>query len=231
MIGAKVQISCPLNSRKDYCVDEYFKNTQAITYPNKTFYFDDNSADENYYRKLMIQYGFEITHTEPKGLPSTIYMTASMNKILDRFLKSDCDYLFLKEVDVMCEPDTIQRLLAHQKFIVGVPYFIFEGSQTYLCGLKLEDLYGTNITRNIEWREDFLKFKGRLQQVMSVGFGAVLISRIAIEGYKFYADIKKKVHCDTLFFIDCAEDGIEVYRDNTQIAVHKNSSWKTISNV
>lgn len=231
MIGAKVQISCPLNSRKNYCIDEYFNNTLQLNYTNKEFYFDDNSADENYHKKLMVQYGVEITHTEPKIMPSTVYMTASMNKVLDRFLKSDCDYIFLKESDVMCEPDTIQRLLTHERFIVGLPYFIFEGEKSYLCGLAMEDLYGINISRNIEWREDFLKFKGRLQQVMSVGFGSVLIHRAALEGYRFYADIKKKAHCDTLFYIDCHEDGIDVFRDNTQIAVHKNGSWNNVSNV
>lgn len=226
----KVFISCPINKRKDYCLDEYFSRLVNYNWTDKEYFFCDNSYDKKYRFGLMEKYGFEIDYVDPREKSNVMYMCLSMNRCLDRFLKSDCDFWFINECDVMCDADVIENLYANNKMICGASYFTGTGEDNRLCEVVFERSFGDNTNRNITEIEGYKKFDGKLQQVDSVGFGAVLIHRTVLENYRFRVDnAHPKDHCDTFFYIDMYERGMKVYRDNSIIAEHKNQSWKAVT--
>lgn len=229
MQNYKVFVAAPISIRKDYAIHQFFDNVRNYSYSNKKFYWVDNFFDETYHLKLIAQYGFDIDYVSPKSLTSTMYMTASMNMILDKFIKSDCDYLLLNECDVICDTDVIEKLISHDKLICAVPYFIGKEADAMLVGTGIDDVYGQFTNRFLHWKEDFKNFDGKLEKVNSAGFGCTLIKRVALDGYKFHANHLQKFHCDTNFYMDCFDYGVDVYRDNSMIATHLNSGWGNIT--
>lgn len=225
---SKVMISCPVNERKAYCLDEYFNNILNYSYPNVQFYFSDNSTDETYHLKLMAQYGFEIDYISPKHLSAPMYMCQSMNQILKKFLASDCTHLLLNECDVFGKKDIIEQLLSHNKDIVGVSYFINTGYDAEITQFNIDKFAGTN-NSNTSFKGEYLEFDGKIKKVDTVGFGCTLIKREVLEGYKFYIDAIRKVHCDTTFALDMCERSVDIYRDDYILCEHKNQDWSTIS--
>lgn len=222
----KVFISCAVNSRKEYCADEYFQNIRNITYPNKQYYFSDNSIDPNYSVTLMEKYGFEVGYINPKGLSNVMYMCNSMNQCLQKFLASDCDLWLMLEEDNICPMDIVEQLISHDKMVVAAPYFINTGKDSILLKGEMEDTYGEQTNRvPLQWKEDYRKFNGKLTKCPTVGFGCTLVRRIIFEDYKFYANEKQKAHCDTMWSFDLHEAGIDVYVDSSIICEHKNQQW------
>lgn len=225
---SKVFLASPINQRKDYCLNDFFNNTINFTYPFVKHFFSDNSADQSYHLKLMAQYGFEIGYISPKYLPAHIYMCQSMNQILTRFLASDCTHLLVNECDVFAPKDIIEQLLAHNKLIVGIPYFINTGNEAEITQFNIDKFAGTNNSTTC-FKGEYLAFDGNLKKVDTVGLGCTLIKREVLEGYKFYVNAGQKIHCDTYFALDMSEKGIDIYRDDYILCKHKNQDWSTIS--
>lgn len=223
MKDCKVFISCPINVSKGYCIDDFFDNIINYNYNNLQYYFVDNSHDKWFRKNLINRYGFEIDHVNPKGKEPHEYMADSMNMCLVKFLNSDCDFWFINECDVFCDKDVINRLLSKEKLIVASPYFIQLSHNSCLVGTECEKLYGNYTNRPLSWKEDFIKFNGLENKVTSAGFGAVLIHRSILEGYTFHA--KENCFADTMFYMDMTHQNIDVYRDESLIAKHRNISW------
>lgn len=226
----KIMVACPFSYRKDYCIEDYFNNVKNFTYPNIEYYFVDNSFDPSYHLKLMAKYGFEIDYVSPKYLPSTIYMCSSMKKIRDRFLKSDCTHLLLNECDVFPPIDVIEQLLAHDKLIVGCPYFIGFGDNMKLEQFNIDRAWGKYTSVNVtDYRKDFLQHTGELKRKDTIGFGCILIKKQVLEDYTFYPDVLNKVHCDSTFAMDMFDKGIDILCDEYILCTHRNHDWSSVT--
>ncbi len=223
-------LACPINSRKDYVIIEYFENIRNFTYPNIQYFFCDNSQDETYHLKLMAEYGFEIDYVSPKHLTASMYMCNSFNKILKKFQESDCTHLLFVECDLLPPPTIIERLLSHNKQVVGVPYFILTGEKSQLWTLDNERSWGNWTNRPRTHREAFLKHNGQLNRVDgNIGFGCTLIKREVLEDYFFMTNVNQKVHTDSVFYRECDDRNIEVWRDESIIVEHRNQNWETVT--
>jgi len=225
-VNEKVFISCSVSEKKKYIENEYFSNIRNLTYPNKQYFFSDNSTSPTYHIELMEKYGFEVGYVNPKGLSNVMYMCNSMNQCLQKFLASDCDLWLMLEEDNICPTDIVEQLISHDKMVVAAPYFINTGKDSILLKGEMENTYGEQTNRvPLFWKEDYRKFNGRLEKCSVIGFGCTLAKRLIFEDYKFYANEKQKAHCDTMWSFDLHEAGIDVYVDNSIICEHKNQQW------
>ena len=223
----KVLIASCINERKDYCMDEFMEYVLHLKYPNKQYFFVDNSRNKDYHKKLIQKYGVEISYVDPTEKTNVEYMCISMNRIVKKLLQSNCDYVFNNECDVFATDDVIPQLMAHNKMITSASYLQSEGWKAKLCEQRFENSFGTRTNRNVEWNESFKEFNGKLQKVDTAGIGVILIHRLILENYLFRINAAyPKTHSDTFFFQDMNELGISIYRDNSLMCNHKNSNWK-----
>lgn len=221
----KIFVSTCISQKKDYCADRYFTHIRNLTYPNKKFYFVDNSSDPMYHIEIMNQYGVEVDYCSPKGLSNVMYHTKSMNQCLQKFMESDCDAWMMIEEDNFPPLDIIEQLLAHDKLIVAAPYFINTGKDSILLIGEMENTYGEQTNRFYTWKEDFKNFDGKLKSTEIVGHGCTLIKRIVLQDYSFYCNERAMAHADTMFSFDMHEQGIEMFVDNSIICEHQNQQW------
>jgi len=126
------------------------------------------------------------------------------NYIATQAVNNKSDYLFFVDDDMILPPDTLDRLLAHDKDIVGGIYNTKYEEQKpvieYLEGTKREDLF----------------------KVGAIGTGCMLIKTSVFKKlpqrwfrYEWYDNGMVKYSHDWLFCKDARKHGIDVYADST----------------
>lgn len=137
------------------------------------------------------------------------YTTAeNRNYISAKAVKAGCDYLFSVDDDMIYEPDTLDRLLAHQKDIIGGEYLTkYEVQET--------------ITDYLNGKETGLFECGAL------GSGLMLIKCDVFKkvpqpwyGYIWYDNGMIKESIDWFFCHKAREHGIKVWCDSEITAKH-----------
>jgi FkbM family methyltransferase len=126
------------------------------------------------------------------------------------------DYLFAVDSDIAFKPDTLKKLLSHDKDIVSGLYIQRKP------GKQILEIYKNG--RNVPYSE--LKNKG-LVEIDSCGFGCVLIKSDVIRSmeyphflYKSAIDHKNTLSEDTYFCIKAREKGFKVYADTSILCEH-----------
>jgi len=227
-LAPKVFISCPINKVKSYCLDDYFNYVLKLQYPNKQYYYVDNSKDESFTEKTRLKHGLDIDWVDPQQHSNTEYMCASMNRCRKVFLDSDCDYWLVLECDIFPPLDVIQHLLGLNKDVVALPYMTGEGEQQFIINTEIEPHFG-DLIRHVAGWEGYIKHNGKLSKNDFVGWGCTLLRRNIVEDNVFYISNRQKVHADTFFYLNLNDDGVDVFRDNNIICTHKNMSWKYVT--
>ena len=223
-----VFIGCPINEVKEYCIDEYFEHALKLEYPNKVYYFVDNSPTEHFSEKMRSKHGLNIDWLNPKKYTNPEYMCASMNMCRAQFLNTDCEYWLILECDIFPPISVIPHLLGLNKDIVGLPYMTGEGREQFVIATEIEPVFG-EIIRHVSSAEGYIKHNGKLNKKDMVGFGCVLVHRSIVEENAFYISKRQKIHADTFFYLDMFDFGVDVWRDDTIICRHDNVAWKYIS--
>lgn len=224
----KVLIAAPISEYKSYIDDKWFSWLRRLTYPNIEFFFVDNSENPNYHKKWIVK-GFNVQYYRPWDENLNQIMCDCNNIIRDYFLKSDCDYLLSLEEDQFPPQDIIERLIEHERDVVGAAYHIGHGFSSkylncYLYGFNND--YNTIIMNN---SEGFLFTDGMVKKGYNFGLGCVLISRKVMKNVKF--EIQKDgldCHADTYFHRSLIESGYEPFIDTSVICTHVNGNWKKI---
>ena len=225
----KVFVCAPINVRKDYVLDEYFANILKFTYPNKQFFFCDNSPNPKYATDKIKQWGFDVEWFNPKGMRNQDYIRDSMNIIRQRFLESDCDYMFNLECDLLPPPNIIEQLMSWEVQVVSAPYFLGEGAGSFLSNTEIETSFGTiKDNRHLGWYDGFLDFKAGLIEAQQCGLGCSLITRDVMEQVEFITIHNRPAHHDTYFYYVLHDLGIKSYWDTSVIVEHKNKSWRLV---
>lgn len=223
-------IATPLNYRKSYCIDDYFKNVLSLSYPNRIIYAVDNSPNPTFAMEQMRKHGVEIDWFNPNGMRNQDYIRHSMNNIRHKFLQSDCDYLFILECDLFPKGDIIERLMGWQKQVVSAPYFLGEGVGSFLSDTEIEDSFGhQNDNRHLGWYGGFLRFKKMFQPAQQCGLGCTLLRRDVVEQTEFHTVAGHPAHHDTWFYFLLHDIGIKVWWDTREIIEHRNKSWNLIN--
>lgn len=224
----KVLIGCPVNSRKNYCIQDYFKNISRFTYPSKDYYFVDNSANPSWHLKNVVAKGFKCDYVSPVGKRNNKYMCESQELIRDYFLQSDCTHWLSLECDLFPRSNIIEEMLAQDTPIVSMAYLIGQGKDIWVLKTEIENLFETNTNRNIDLKEGFLEWGTGNTKSKMFGLGCALIEREVIEQIPFVVNKDDTHHADTNFYFMLNILGYEV-KYIEEIINHQNSNWSAVT--
>jgi FkbM family methyltransferase len=147
------------------------------------------------------------------------------NLIADWVVKGDYDYLFAVDADISFPPDTLKRLLSHDKDMVTGLYIQRIPGKHCIEVMKRNEFGGVT---HIPWEE--LKGRG-LVKVDSAGFGCVLIKKHVFADmeyphfvYKSALDHMHTISEDVYFFLKSGALGKEIWADTTILCGHT-GSW------
>lgn len=223
----KILISCPTSIRKEYVLSQYFENIRSLSYPEKYFYFCDNSHDPIFHVKEILLKGFECGYVSPHGKPNNVYICESYNLIRDYFLKGDYDYLLTLEADEFPQKDILEEMLMYDYPVVAARYFWGEGENSRLLGFEMDDSFGDNINRIIGLQEGFSEYGTGKTKSFNPALGCCLIKRDVVEEIEFrVAD--HNIHNDSYFHLDRYFSGIDCKIIDI-IVEHRNQGWSGIT--
>lgn len=223
----KVLIGCPVNERKHYCKDDYLDHIINLTYSYKEFYFVDNSEDRFYHAKEFVTQGFDCDWVNPNGKKNNEYICESQNKIRQKALDENFDYLFFCEQDVFPPITIIEQLLAFNAPVAVARYMVGGNGNDSLFAMDIEDNdlgYITN--RRMNEMEVFLNY-GKQEKSKMFGFGCCLIQRKILEQTEFFVLEESDTHSDILFYFWCHQNGI-IPSVLDVICEHRNSDWSNV---
>ena len=227
----KVMIAAPINSVKDYCLDDFIKTISSLDYVDKQLYLVDNSDNLNYHvENVILKYGVDCDWVNPKSKKSKEIITESQNLIRKKFLMSDCEYLLFIEQDITPPSNILLELISYQSQVSVARYFL--GTNAYpihLIGTEIEKTFGKETNRNISTMEDFIFYGKENTPSEMFGFGVILFHRDILRQTSFFTDTNSKAHSDTSFYFFLKDRGIKVNVHNV-ICKHNNSDWSKIKN-
>lgn len=229
----KVLVGVVTYEGKDYIWNKFSSNLKNLSYPNHDILFVDNTKNKRYTKKINKE-GFECIHVK-RGETSRESQADSLNVIRKRFIDGGYDYLMLIESDLIPPKDIIERLMSHNKLVVGCIYLIgydYSDSQPPRPCLfsARKDKNGKSETYNVPRGFDY--FGKGLTKIHGCGFGTTLIHKNIINKFKFWYYLEGTVkHSDVLFYMDLHNNGYSAYVDTNIIIPHFNSDWKDVKDI
>ncbi len=217
----KILIGCPTSNYKEYCFEEYLKSINNLTYNNFDILLVDNSEKDDYYNKIKDK----IPTIRDKWFENARdRIIHSRNILREKILRENYDYFLSLEQDVIPPKDVIERLLKHNKKIIGGVYFKL-GSFN-----ELIPLVWLNIDKRYSRRAILDEINGDLLEVATCGLGCILIHKSVLEKVKFRYLKEKKAFDDVWFCEDARENGFKVYCDTSIKCKHmiKGMDWSKI---
>ena len=220
----KILIGCPTSSYKEYCLREYLEGVKRLSYENVHLILVDNSENDDYYNKLK---RFGVSVIRGKYFESAKDRIIHSRNLLRRYcLENDYDYLLSLEQDVVPPKNVIERLMKHDKEIVGgLYYYLGDDKKTLLPMIWVhhEGEYARRLT--------FKEVQGEeLIEAITCGLGCVLIKRNALDRIRF-RHVKGEEPWDDLWFCeDARQKGFKVYVDTGVKCKHyvKGMDWSKI---
>ncbi len=224
-ITPRVLIAAPTSIVKNYCINNWINFTDKITFPNAERMLVDNTKHRAYSVTLNKRMG-NCKWVDPKIGSSHVYITACQNKIREHAIKNNFTHILMLEADVTPPAyDIIERLLYHNKQIVGGTYYIREGGASHLMIQKWIG-YGQELSLvSLDNGADTMFIDGKLKQVASIGLGCTLIARSVFEKMPFRFQVGAPNHSDTYFSIDAYMNRIPVWCDTSIVCEHNNQNW------
>lgn len=235
----RVLVSAPTAVAKKYCFDDWLDNVMGFTYPNYNVILFDNTDDNGEFTKYMnvvrrYRYGYnnkflaanslDLNNSSAKDVIEK--MCISHNDCARYALLNNYDYLLHLESDVFPEKDVIERLMFHQKHVIGGIYYRDEGMyRKPMLQMSIEPIEKHIKTLNFEHNEDLCFLDGTIKKVAHVGLGCVLIKRSVLKKIPFRFEKGVEMHPDSYFAEDCFRNGISIYADTSVICRHENQAW------
>jgi hypothetical protein len=225
----KVLLACPINIVKDYCIEQWMNTIKNLTYCNYDIYLVDNTRNTDYHKNLRKIYNVSIDHVDPANKEARFYMAESIEKIRQRAVKRNYDYLFILEIDIFPPMDIIELLLAHDKDVVGASYWTGHGDESFLQLLWLQQTNEeTYVSQFFKWPEIRKFYDGKLKKAFANGNGCILIKNHVLHQLRFRVEQNEGGHADSFFHKDLFLLGIENWIDTSIIPTHWNSRWSTM---
>ncbi len=238
----KILVGCPTAMVKSNSIRAYMKGLENLTYPQFDVVIEDNSPTTDYAEKLKWlgekfrekrpECGFRVIHSghvSPRVRERIIH---GRNKLREIVLNEKYDYFFSLEQDIVCPPDTIERLLKHGKEVVGGIYY------------NIVTLHGKEVKRPLlliypdeekkkeglsKWAGFSGLFPSRLVEAAFIGLGCVLISRSTLEKIPFRIIEEKPAFDDVHFSVDLQKNNIPCYADTSILCEHHyNQAFKNM---
>lgn len=239
----RILVGCPTASVKNDSIRAYMKGLEALTYPQFDVVIEDNTLTPEYSEKLQWlgekfrekrpECGFRVIHSGHVSPRVRERIVHGRNVLREIFLREKYDYFFSLEQDIVCPPDTIQRLLSHQKEVVGGVYYNkvqLGGKEQKTPVLMVYPDEESKKKLKAEWVGFTALFPSRLMEVASIGLGCVLIARSTMEKIAFRIVENDPAFDDMHFAIDLQKNNIPCYADTSILCEHYyNESFKFIS--
>jgi hypothetical protein len=147
------------------------------------------------------------------------------NLIADWVIKGPYDYLFAVDSDISFPPDTLKKMLAHNKDMVTGLYIQRIPGKHCIEVMRRNEHGGVS---HVPWEE--LKGRG-LVEVDSCGFGCVLVKKDVFTSieyphflYKSALDHRYTISEDVYFCLKAREKGKQIWADTTILCGH-HGSW------
>lgn len=226
----KVLVGVVTYEGKDYVWDKFYNNIKNFSYPDFEVMIVDNSRTKKYYLKLKKRTKedkrFHVHHVS-RGDTSREAQAKSLNKIRDYALENDFDYFLSLESDLIPPRDVIERLISHNKQVVGCVYLIgYADSEAQPPRPCLFGHNGKDGTKNLTKEQGYGMFGTGVQPIHGCGIGVTLIHKSILQKIRFWYILDKPVkHSDVLFFMDYHNKGYQAYVDTDMIIPHYNSKW------
>lgn len=216
-MAPRILIGCPTYDKKAYALIPYTKALLALTYKNVEILIVDTSEGMNYMKTIQAA-GLPVVkgewHKDPKER-----ITHARNLLRTYAIVHGHDYFLSLEQDVYPEPETIERLLAHEKPYVTTVVLTqkFIGEKLVVVPLISVDWEGhPKKLRPIKAAEIQ---SAPLIPIKQAHLGCTLISREILKKHKFRHD--KNAYDDTCLCEDILKSGGELWCDTKLRPVHQ----------
>jgi len=232
-------------SGKDYVWDEHNHAIQQIKYPNTSRLVVDNTRGTSYTQKLRRR-GVNAVSV-PRGEHSYEAIANGYTKLFNYASEHDFDYLLTVESDLLPERDVIDRLLLHDKKIVGSWYFLGMKNQYArmqpcimvdvdkgsFVGSKLLGCRHTDEGKQLDMRVIRDWMNSGVRECHGAGFGCTLIKDDIFNEFDKIQYVPGdtpdgKSHADSWFYFQLRNNGIPVHVDTDRIVEHRPSSWDDV---
>ena len=123
----------------------------------------------------------------------------------------------------MCPPNTIERLLKHEKEVAGGVYYNMvqlAGKARKVPVLMTYPNEELKKAGKAEWAKSLEPFNAQLVKVACIGLGCVLISRSTLEKISFRIVENDFAFDDMHFAIDLQKNNIPCYADTSILCEH-----------
>ena len=229
----KVLVAAPTYSGKHYIFPKWYENITHLSYKNYDWLVIDNSKRESYSVGLRRQGYKKIVHIK-RGKHARQALANSAEYIRQYALKYGYDYVMMIETDLLPPKDIIERLMAHDKKIVGAAYEIgLHGSKEAPRRMCIYD-YGNDsdkyerLIRLMSVKEGYEFIDGTLKACAGMGIGCTLMRRDLLEEYPFKYTDKHFLQSDVILYLDLAQNHVPVYVDTGIIVPHFNQNWTVV---
>jgi GT2 family glycosyltransferase len=232
-VNPKVLIGCPTYESYEYCLEPYVNAVKNIDYDNHDILLVDNSPTDEFFTRLKKRIPAERIYYVDGARERIV---RSRNLLLQKALGRGYDYFFSLEQDVIINPDTLKKLLAHNKPIVSGYYANRRVIQ--MRNNKTGDMHRQMIELPVAYMKtggeevkrahpDQLRNKG-LVEVGAVGMGCLLLAKDVLQKIRFRYDPEKESFDDMHFSDDALKLGYKLYVDGDTIATHLHKDWEGI---
>ena len=197
----------------------------------------DNSKDDSFFKELK-SLGVNVERIEYCE-PARERIIKCRNILKDRALKQGYDYFLSLEVDLFIQPDTIKKLLSHNKDIVSGYY----GNDKLLTlkSKKTGEIKKVIINMPlIYWDKGDGNFKRALPkevldkgliEVGATGVGCLLISKGVLGKISFRYIPEEKTCDDFCFCSDAKKLGYKIYLDSGVVLEHEHHPWGDVKQI
>jgi GT2 family glycosyltransferase len=211
MNNPKVFIGIITYDGKKYAEDLFFLHLTQLTYSNKLIVIVDNS-DKDTYANHLKEYGYLVLKG-PVRKDSRQRIVDSRNILREAFLRSDCEYFFSLESDVLPEIDVIERLMERDVEIVSAIYCFPSGAPIAYD----YSFFSSDLRQRV--RTEACRAK-KLLKIKIIGLGAALIKREVIERVIFRFEEHASGTDDCWFSLDALNLGYNIYLDSNVRCKH-----------
>ncbi len=229
----RILAGCPTAIVKNDSIRAYMKGLEQLTYPQFDVIIEDNSPTPDYAEKLQWlgekfkekrpECGFRVIHSGLTSPRVRERIVNGRNKIRKLMLSGNYDYFFSLEQDIVCPPDTIERLLKHGKEVAGGVYYNMvqlAGKARKVPVLMTYPNEELKKAGKAEWAKTLEPFNAQLVEVACIGLGCVLISRATLEKISFRIVENDQAFDDMHFAIDLQKNNIACYADTSILCEH-----------
>ncbi|MCY2924466.1 MAG: hypothetical protein NT031_03355 [Planctomycetota bacterium] len=228
----KILIGTPISEYKANVLPKWLSYVKSLvrSYENSKnielhILLCDNSQNQAFHKQLSRKYNVPVIYSNPMFKNSREFIADSRNRILDTFLQKDYTHFLSLECDIFPHSNFLSTLIAHNKQVIGMPYFIGDKVDSFPMIQILDKIKTYPIeTKNISLDEMFLN-TGALMKVFNAGLGCTLIKRNVLENIKFRFDNDINLHDDSFFAEDIYLKGISYWLETEHLLRHLNKPW------